>query len=196
MMMMKNSLAAHHVLFSVKCLWTHTGPKHSPQTLCLRTTERWRGLERTSCIRITQRDLTSSTRCCVERVWLCHCYWEVERKGHAVIGVTYRGITRREVGLDSELGGNNKSWSLNCSDGHYSARYNGRVTYIRLPTPHSNRVGVYLDQPAGTLSFYKVSPDGRGSSDTLTHLPFHLHPGGSPPCVWVLVHFSFLSVSV
>ncbi|CAL8277552.1 unnamed protein product [Gadus morhua 'NCC'] len=31
-------------------------------------------------------------------------------------------------------------------------------------------VGVYLDRPAGTLSFYRVSPDGGGSSDTLTHL--------------------------
>ncbi|CAL8253522.1 unnamed protein product [Arctogadus glacialis] len=31
-------------------------------------------------------------------------------------------------------------------------------------------VGVYLDRPAGTLSFYRVSPDGGGSSDTLTHI--------------------------
>ncbi|CAL8301149.1 unnamed protein product [Gadus morhua 'NCC'] len=31
-------------------------------------------------------------------------------------------------------------------------------------------VGVYLDQPAGTLTFYRVSPGGGGSSDILTHL--------------------------
>ncbi|CAL8390705.1 unnamed protein product [Arctogadus glacialis] len=31
-------------------------------------------------------------------------------------------------------------------------------------------VGVYLDRPAGTLSFYRVSPGGGGSSDTLTHI--------------------------
>ncbi|CAL8292972.1 unnamed protein product [Arctogadus glacialis] len=31
-------------------------------------------------------------------------------------------------------------------------------------------VGVYLDQPAGSLSFYRVSPGGGGSSDTLIHL--------------------------
>ncbi|CAL8292163.1 unnamed protein product [Gadus morhua 'NCC'] len=31
-------------------------------------------------------------------------------------------------------------------------------------------VGVYLDRPAGTLSFYRVSPGGAGSSDTLTHI--------------------------
>ncbi|CAL8399452.1 unnamed protein product [Gadus morhua 'NCC'] len=31
-------------------------------------------------------------------------------------------------------------------------------------------VGVYLDRPAGSLSFYRVSPGGGGSSDTLTHI--------------------------
>ncbi|CAL8366572.1 unnamed protein product [Lota lota] len=96
------------------------------------------------------------------------CYWEVEREGGVVIGVTYRGITRR--GGDSWLGGNNKSWSLVCYDGGYSARYNDSRTDIRLPPPRSNRVGVYLDRPAGTLSFYRVSPDVGGSSDTLTHI--------------------------
>ncbi|CAL8406787.1 unnamed protein product [Arctogadus glacialis] len=34
----------------------------------------------------------------------------------------------------------------------------------------TGRVGVYLDRPAGTLSFYRVSPDVGGSSDTLTHI--------------------------
>ncbi|CAL8238636.1 unnamed protein product, partial [Lota lota] len=98
------------------------------------------------------------------------CYWEVERKGRVFIGVTYRGITRRGGYLDSMLGGNNKSWSLDCHDGGYYALYNGSRTDIRLPPPGSNRVGVYLDRPAGTLSFYRVSPDVGGSSDTLTHI--------------------------
>ena len=44
------------------------------------------------------------------------CYWEVERRGGVAIGVTYRGITRRGEGGDSRLGGNNKSWSLDCDD--------------------------------------------------------------------------------
>ncbi|CAL8290502.1 unnamed protein product [Lota lota] len=98
------------------------------------------------------------------------CYWEVEWEGAVVIGVTYRGITRRGGGGDSSLGGNNKSWSLYCNDGGYSAWYNGSRTDIRLPPAGSNRVGVYLDRPAGTLSFYRVSPDVGGSSDTLTHI--------------------------
>ncbi|CAL8236845.1 unnamed protein product [Arctogadus glacialis] len=98
------------------------------------------------------------------------CYWEVERKGGVYIGVTYRGITRRGGGADSLLGGNNKSWSLDCYDDRYSARYNGIETALPLPPAGSTRVGVYLDRPAGSLSFYRVSPGGGGSSDTLTHL--------------------------
>ena len=98
------------------------------------------------------------------------CYWEVEWEGRVRIGVTYRGITRRGRGGDSRLGGNNKSWSLDCEDGGYSAWYNGSRTVLPLPPAGSSIVGVYLDRPAGSLSFYRVSPGGGGSSDTLTHL--------------------------
>ncbi|CAL8264580.1 unnamed protein product [Gadus morhua 'NCC'] len=98
------------------------------------------------------------------------CYWEVEWEGWVYIGVTYRGITRRGQGGDSRLGGNNKSWSLDCSDGGYCAQYNGIETDLPLRPAGSTRVGVYLDRPAGSLSFYRVSPGGGGSSDTLTHL--------------------------
>uniref|UniRef100_A0A8C5BNZ1 B30.2/SPRY domain-containing protein n=1 Tax=Gadus morhua TaxID=8049 RepID=A0A8C5BNZ1_GADMO len=96
------------------------------------------------------------------------CYWEVERKGRVDIGVTYRGITRRGGGEDSRLGENNKSWRLCCNDDGCYAYYNARRSDIRLR--RAKRVGVYLDRPAGTLSFYRVSPDVEGSSDTLTHL--------------------------
>ncbi|KAK0139767.1 NLR family CARD domain-containing protein 3 [Merluccius polli] len=98
------------------------------------------------------------------------CYWEVEWRGCVVIGVTYRGITRRGWGLDSGLGWNNKSWSLYCNDGSYGLRYNGGPTSIPLPPPVSTRIGVYVDRPAGSLSFYRVSPGVGGSSHTLTHI--------------------------
>ncbi|KAM4614978.1 NACHT, LRR and PYD domains-containing protein 3-like [Polymixia lowei] len=106
------------------------------------------------------------------------CYWEVERKGKVFIGVTYRGIRRRGWGDDCCLGWNNKSWSLFCSDDSYTAWHNKRTTDISLLSSGSNRVGVYLDWSAGSLSFYRVS------SDTLTHIhTFHstftepLYPG-------------------
>ncbi|XP_056465756.1 NACHT, LRR and PYD domains-containing protein 12-like [Gadus chalcogrammus] len=113
------------------------------------------------------------------------CYWEVERKGSVSIGVSYKGITRRGNKVDSWLGGNYKSWFLDCDDESYNAWHNDICKKIQLPPPGSNRVGVYLDRPAGTLSFYRVSLGGGGSSDTLTHIHTFqstftqevLHPG-------------------
>ncbi|XP_062319080.1 NACHT, LRR and PYD domains-containing protein 12-like isoform X3 [Osmerus eperlanus] len=108
------------------------------------------------------------------------CYWEAERsEGRWVnIAVTYKGISRRGRGADCVLGLNNKSWSLDCDGNSYSAWHNNKITTIPAPPSSSHRVGVYLDWPAGTLSFYTVS------SDTLTHLhTFHstftepLYPG-------------------
>ncbi|XP_064872970.1 ribonuclease inhibitor-like [Oncorhynchus nerka] len=93
------------------------------------------------------------------------CYWEVEWSGReAVIGVTYKGINRRGRSEDCCLGYNDKSWSLYCSDNRYRAWHNNNLTPIDVLSSSPHRVGVYLDWPAGTLSFY------RASSDTLTHL--------------------------
>ncbi|XP_064843292.1 NACHT, LRR and PYD domains-containing protein 3-like isoform X3 [Oncorhynchus masou masou] len=93
------------------------------------------------------------------------CYWEVEWSGReADIGVAYKGINRRGRGADCWLGWNDKSWSLFCSDNSYIACHNSNPTTIWDPSTSSHRVGVYLDWPAGILSFY------RASSDTLTHL--------------------------
>ncbi|XP_071335764.1 NLR family CARD domain-containing protein 3-like [Trachinotus anak] len=91
-------------------------------------------------------------------------YWEVEWKGMVCIGVAYRGISRKGDSADSLLGESDRSWSLYCSGETYSVRHNNRGRDARSPSSCSSRVGVYLDWPAGTLSFYSVS------SDTLTHL--------------------------
>ncbi|XP_042168117.1 stonustoxin subunit beta-like, partial [Oncorhynchus tshawytscha] len=93
------------------------------------------------------------------------CYWEVEWSGRRVdIGVIYKGINRRGMGEDCCLGHNDKSWSLFCSDNRYTAWHNNNRTTIDVPSSSPHRVGVYLDWPAGTLTFY------RASSDTRTHL--------------------------
>ncbi|XP_071396926.1 protein NLRC3-like isoform X2 [Centroberyx affinis] len=106
------------------------------------------------------------------------CYWEVEWEGWVYIGVTYRGITRRGWGDDCRLGWNEKSWSLDCSDDRYSAFHNNTLVSTGISSSSSNRVAVYLDWPAGSLSFYRLS------SDTLIHIhTFHstftepLYPG-------------------
>ncbi|XP_023837815.3 stonustoxin subunit beta-like, partial [Salvelinus sp. IW2-2015] len=103
------------------------------------------------------------------------CYWEVEWSGEwADIGVTYKGISRRGKGYDCGLGYNDKSWSLTCSDKTFTAWHNDNLTTIDVPPSSSHRVGVFLDWPAGTLSFY------RASSDTLTHL-YTLHTTFTEP---------------
>ncbi|XP_072235710.1 NLR family CARD domain-containing protein 3-like [Leuresthes tenuis] len=110
------------------------------------------------------------------------CYWEVEWRGEVSISVSYRGI-RRRGGSDCVFGQNDQSWCLSCSDGGYSVWYNNRRTltssYSSSSSSVSNRAAAYVDRPAGTLSFYRVS------SDTLIHLhTFNttfteepLHPG-------------------
>ncbi|CAI5694723.1 unnamed protein product [Oreochromis niloticus] len=96
------------------------------------------------------------------------CYWEVEWRGNVCISVSYRSIRRKGVSDDCEFGLNDQSWSLICSDdGPRHVRHNNRDTSISSSSSSSsvsNRAAVYVDCPAGTLSFYRVS------SDTLIHL--------------------------
>ncbi|XP_072564741.1 NACHT, LRR and PYD domains-containing protein 3-like isoform X1 [Paramormyrops kingsleyae] len=89
------------------------------------------------------------------------CYWETEWSGdRAEIGVTYKGIKRKGDSDDCWLGVNDKSWILCCSLHDYYVRHNNEWTVIPIQPSGSHRVGVYLDWEAGTLSFYRVSPDG------------------------------------
>ncbi|XP_039459167.1 protein NLRC3-like, partial [Oreochromis aureus] len=97
------------------------------------------------------------------------CYWEVEWRGDVYISVSYRRIRRKGGSYDCVFGGNDQSWSLWCSDdGPRYVRHNNSYTSISSSSSSSssvsNRAAVYVDCPAGTLSFYRVS------SDTLIHL--------------------------
>ncbi|XP_058478084.1 NACHT, LRR and PYD domains-containing protein 12-like isoform X1 [Solea solea] len=91
------------------------------------------------------------------------CYWEVEWRGRVNISLSYRGIKRKGNSSDCLFGNNDQSWSLICSDD-----LGNSVRHCRTQTPImssvSHRVSVYVDCPAGTLSFYSVS------SDSLIHL--------------------------
>uniref|UniRef100_A0A669DM76 NACHT domain-containing protein n=1 Tax=Oreochromis niloticus TaxID=8128 RepID=A0A669DM76_ORENI len=95
------------------------------------------------------------------------CYWEVEWRGEVYISVSYRRIRRKGGSADCVFGHNDQSWSLYCySCAPRYVLHNNRVTSISSSSSSSvsNRVAVYVDCPAGTLSFYRVS------SDTLIHL--------------------------
>ncbi|KAM8762820.1 protein NLRC3-like [Acanthopagrus schlegelii] len=83
------------------------------------------------------------------------CYWEVRWEGRVNIGVTYRGIKRKGDGDDCCIGWNDQSWSLICSAQGYTAWHDNTPTDVEVPLPSdSNRVAVYLDWPAGTVSFF------------------------------------------
>ncbi|XP_032364544.1 NLR family CARD domain-containing protein 3 [Etheostoma spectabile] len=91
------------------------------------------------------------------------CYWEVQTRGRVDISVSYRGIRRTGDSRDCVFGYNDQSWSLICYDDRYYVRHNKRLTSVSSSCV-SGRVAVYVDCPAGSLSFYTVS------SDSLIHL--------------------------
>ncbi|XP_051992148.1 NACHT, LRR and PYD domains-containing protein 3-like isoform X2 [Xyrauchen texanus] len=94
------------------------------------------------------------------------CYWETQWSGvGAVISASYKEISRKGVSEDCVFGLNVNSWSLWCSNNTFTVRHNNNSTDIRPPSHDCKRVGVYVDCPAGTLSFYSVS-----DTHTLTHL--------------------------
>ncbi|RVE75197.1 hypothetical protein OJAV_G00014510 [Oryzias javanicus] len=102
------------------------------------------------------------------------CYWEVEWTDLVYISVSYRGISRKGDSHDCMFGWNSQSWSLICSRVRgYSVCHNNNEIYISSSLSSSSspyspsstfRVAVYVDCPAGTLSFFKVS------SDSLIHI--------------------------
>ncbi|XP_073687206.1 protein NLRC3-like [Garra rufa] len=94
------------------------------------------------------------------------CYWEVELSGWTYIAVAYKGLSRKG-GSECRFGWNDKSWSLISTGERFAAcRHNNKNADIPTLSPPSNRVGVYLDWLAGTLSFYSISN---------THIFTHLH---------------------
>ncbi|XP_059215737.1 NLR family CARD domain-containing protein 3-like [Centropristis striata] len=119
------------------------------------------------------------------------CYWEVQGSRYVDVAVSYRGIRRRGSRDDCRFGFNDQSWSLICSGGRYSVWHNRRETAISSSSSSSSStVAVYVDCPAGSLSFYRVS------SDSLIHLhTFNttftetLYPG-------IRLHYSNSSVSL
>ncbi|XP_039608620.1 tripartite motif-containing protein 16-like [Polypterus senegalus] len=84
------------------------------------------------------------------------CYWEVECSGdNVLIGVAYTGLSRKGEGRECSLGFNNKSWCLQCFNSQYFVYHDSQQ--MAISASYSPRIGVYLDWPDGSLSFYSIS---------------------------------------
>ncbi|XP_071388853.1 NACHT, LRR and PYD domains-containing protein 3-like [Centroberyx affinis] len=103
------------------------------------------------------------------------CYWEVEWQGFVSVGLAYKSIERKGW-RDVKIGFNDKAWcfSMHARTG-FSFEHKSRETFIpaliidlRAFLARPQRLGVYLDWPAGILSFYRLSSDTK----TLLHT-FH-----------------------
>ncbi|XP_067283843.1 tripartite motif-containing protein 16-like [Pseudorasbora parva] len=87
-------------------------------------------------------------------------YWEIEWSGNDVfISVSNKSISRKGRSIKCLFGYTDQSWSLICSSSSYSFRHNNTKTELSVKpiNRRHNRVGVYVDHSAGTLSFYSVS---------------------------------------
>lgn len=83
-------------------------------------------------------------------------YWEMEWTGQKItVGVTYREMDRKSSGDSSRLGHNLQSWGLSWSGTGFALWHAGTET--QLGAPKARRLGLYLDQHAGFLAFYRVS---------------------------------------
>ncbi|XP_077080837.1 finTRIM family, member 86 [Siphateles boraxobius] len=93
---------------------------------------------------------------CAEPLAGSPSYWELEWTGHRVtVGVAYKDMDRSSAEDSARLGHNTHSWSLYWSGKAFSLWHAGRET--ALAGPKARRVGVYVDQQAGVLAFYRVS---------------------------------------
>ncbi|XP_067284707.1 neoverrucotoxin subunit beta-like [Pseudorasbora parva] len=107
-------------------------------------------------------------------------YWEVECSGHVAIAVSYKSISRKGEGDECAFGCNDQSWSLLCPRFSYLFRHDD--IWTDLPVKRigcrDNRVRVYVDPSAGTLSFYSVSGDTMSLIHTVqTTFTQPLYPG-------------------
>ncbi|GCB81305.1 hypothetical protein scyTo_0022155, partial [Scyliorhinus torazame] len=93
---------------------------------------------------------------CRESLQAGRFYWEVElNDGDAMIGITHKRIRRKGSENCCILGRNDFSWCIEFWYNNVSAWHNSQET--RLQVGRFERIGLCLNCPDGTLSFYGVS---------------------------------------
>ncbi|XP_063817087.1 tripartite motif-containing protein 16 isoform X2 [Pseudophryne corroboree] len=90
-------------------------------------------------------------------------YFEVEFKGEVIhVGVTYKCIDRKGSESNSNITGNDFSWTLKWNGKEFSAWHSDVATPIKAEK--FSRIGIYIDYQRGTVAFYGVK-----DSMTLLH---------------------------
>ncbi|TWW59971.1 Neoverrucotoxin subunit alpha [Takifugu flavidus] len=88
------------------------------------------------------------------------CYWEVEWSGRVHISVAYKKIRRHGSSFQCQFGRNQQSWSLVCTDRGYSVLHDDkRVALPHFSSTGPRRVAVFVNYPAGTVTFYRFTTD-------------------------------------
>lgn len=124
-------------------------------------------------------------------------YWEAElsngSKDSVFVIFGYKGVERKGSGSESHLGHNTISWSFGKSTYYdrLQANHNGLVHESPIPPEGCNTIGVYLDWPGGTLSFYRVC------TNTLRHLYTFENKFTEPlyPGIWAYYYDNYVRLN-
>uniref|UniRef100_A0A3Q2CPQ6 Stonustoxin subunit beta-like n=1 Tax=Cyprinodon variegatus TaxID=28743 RepID=A0A3Q2CPQ6_CYPVA len=114
---------------------------------------------------------------CREGLKGCHYFevkWSSETTKGIGVGLAYEGIPRKGNGRHTGFGYNDVSWYFGVYSNSYCVWHNSKKMWSSTRPSGCNRIGVYLDWPRGTLSFYQVS------SNSLTHLHTFENPFSVP----------------
>uniref|UniRef100_A0A8C5SPL7 B30.2/SPRY domain-containing protein n=1 Tax=Laticauda laticaudata TaxID=8630 RepID=A0A8C5SPL7_LATLA len=99
-----------------------------------------------------------------QSLYMGRYYFEVEISGAGIyIGMTNKSIDRKGSESNSCISGNNFSWCIKWKGKDFSAWHVDVETPLK--SQEFSRIGVYLDYPRETLSFYGIATD----SMTLLH---------------------------
>ncbi|XP_058024108.1 tripartite motif-containing protein 16 isoform X2 [Ahaetulla prasina] len=93
-----------------------------------------------------------------QSLYMGRYYFEVEIFGAGIyIGMTNKSIDRKGSESNSCISGNNFSWCIKWKGKDFSAWHVDVETPLK--SQEFSRIGVYLDYPRGTLSFYGITAD-------------------------------------